>query len=166
MSKKETNSNFDNLLYLYSVLKRLNCGEVDTFEQRITSQKTQYFAQLFGVTFRYNYNLYINGPYSPALAKDLFAIKEQKMKPMLNKFVPDDPLPILLRNYFLAIPPSKLPQNLSRKGNSAAITVLKYFPDFTILHFSHWHMFLSRGNDIALWDLVKNIYLNIYSFIF
>jgi uncharacterized protein YwgA len=90
MSKKETNSNFDNLLYLYSVLKRLNCGEVDTFEQRITSQKTQYFAQLFGVSFRYNYNLYINGPYSPALAKDLFAIKEQKMKPMLNKFVPDD----------------------------------------------------------------------------
>lgn len=94
MQESNDENKYDVLLYLYSVLKRLGCGDVDTFEQRIVSQKTQYFAQLFGVSLRYNYNLYLKGPYSPVLANDLFEIKklvsEQKIKPMLNKFIPED----------------------------------------------------------------------------
>lgn len=83
-------NNYDNLLYLYSVLKRLGCGDVNTFEQRLESQKVQYLAQLFGVSIRYNYNLYIRGPYSPNLSRDLYQIKEAKMKPMIDKFIPNE----------------------------------------------------------------------------
>ena len=83
-------SNQDVLLYVYSLLKRLGCGKVNTFEQRLKSQKVQYFAQLFGVSLRYQYNLYLNGPYSPGLAHDLYQIKELKMKPMLEKFIPEE----------------------------------------------------------------------------
>ena len=89
---KETKNkdNKDILLYIFSLLKRLNCGEVNTFEQRLKSQKVQYFAQLFGVSLRYQYNLYLNGPYSPSLSHDLYQIKELKMKPMLEKFIPEE----------------------------------------------------------------------------
>jgi uncharacterized protein YwgA len=81
---------YDELLYIYSVLKRLGCGDVNTFDERLMTQKVQYFAQLFGVTHRYDYNLYINGPYSPFLSNDLYKIKELKLKPMLEKFIPND----------------------------------------------------------------------------
>jgi len=70
----------DDLLYVYSILRRLGSGEVNTFEQRLKSQKTQYFAQIFGLSLKYEYNLYLNGPYSPALAHDLFYIKENNIK--------------------------------------------------------------------------------------
>lgn len=85
MEKKE-----DFLPYVYSILRRLNCGDVNTYEQRIKSQKTQYFAQLFGVSLRYKYNLYLRGPYSPGLANDLYKIKELKIEPILNKFIPEE----------------------------------------------------------------------------
>ena len=90
VNTKTDNKKYDVLLYVYSVLKRLGCGDVNTFEQRLKSQKTQYFAQLFGVSLRYSYNLYLNGPYSPTLAQDLYHIKEFKMKPMLEEFIPEE----------------------------------------------------------------------------
>jgi len=80
---------FDDLLFVRSVLHRLKAGKVETFAERLKSQKVQYFAQSFGVTLQYPYNLYIRGPYSPALAKDLFRMKEKKMKPSSDPFVPE-----------------------------------------------------------------------------
>ena len=79
----------DSLLFLYSLLKRLGCGEVGTFEQRLRTQKVQYFAQLFRVSFKYQYNLYMRGPYAPALAEDLYKIKELNLKADVDKFIPE-----------------------------------------------------------------------------
>lgn len=80
----------DVALLTYSVLKRLNCGGVDTFEQRLKSQKVQYFAQLFGVSPHYQFGLYVRGPYSSDLAHDLFTIKNKGVKAENGKFVPEE----------------------------------------------------------------------------
>jgi len=80
---------FDDLLFVRSVLHRLGAGKVKTFEDRLKSQKVQYFAQSFGVSLQYPYNLYIRGPYSPALAGDLFKMEEKKMIPSSRPFVPE-----------------------------------------------------------------------------
>ena len=76
----------DDLLYVYSILRRLGGGEVNTFEQRLKSQKIQYFAQLFGLSLKYEYNLYLKGPYSPSLAHDLYFIKEKGIEPIKFDF--------------------------------------------------------------------------------
>ena len=89
MTNSTDKNKYDLLVFLYSILNRLDCGDVDTFEHRIKSQKIQYFAQLFGVSFRYNYNLYIKGPYSPELAHDLYEINQMKIKPIKDHFIPD-----------------------------------------------------------------------------
>ena len=88
MVENEKNK-LDLLAYTHSVLKRLGCGDVDTFEKRLRSQKIQYFAQLFGVSFRYRYNLYLHGPYSTDLARDLYQIKTLKIKADTEKFIPN-----------------------------------------------------------------------------
>lgn len=80
----------DELLYLYSVLKRLGCGDITTFKDRLKTQKIQYFAQLFGVSLNYRYNLYLYGPYSPELANDLYKIRDQKLKPQAIDFIPEE----------------------------------------------------------------------------
>jgi len=41
-------------------------------DNRIQIQKLLYFAQEFGADFGYDYNMYIHGPYSPALARDYY----------------------------------------------------------------------------------------------
>lgn len=77
-------------LLAYSVLKRLGCGDITTFEKRLRSQKAQYIAQLFGVVPHYPYNLYIHGPYSPSLANDLYLIFKKNIKADTNKFMPEE----------------------------------------------------------------------------
>ncbi len=79
----------DSALLAFSVLKKLGAGKVNTFDERLKSQKIQYLAQVYGVSPAYNFNLYIHGPYSPGLANDLFAIDEQKLSPDLSDFIPD-----------------------------------------------------------------------------
>lgn len=81
---------YDEVLLVLSVLARLNCGKIGTFEQRLKSQKIQYLAQLFGVSPAYTFNLYLRGPYSPDLAHDLYKIKEEQLEPVKTKFVPDE----------------------------------------------------------------------------
>lgn len=90
MIKQENKNEYDKLLYLLSILKRLDCGDVDSFQQRFKSQKTQYFAQLFGVSFRYPFNLYIKGPYSPELARDLYLIKKEGFRAVISRFIPEE----------------------------------------------------------------------------
>ena len=80
----------DSVLLMYSVLKRLESGDVSTFPQRLRSQKTQYIAQTFGISPVYDFNLYFRGPYSPSLAHDLFQLRTDKTKPTVEKFTPDE----------------------------------------------------------------------------
>ena len=79
----------DSALLAFSVLKKLGAGKVNTFDERLKSQKIQYLAQVFGVSPAYNFSLYIHGPYSPGLANDLFKIEEDKLSPNLSDFIPD-----------------------------------------------------------------------------
>jgi uncharacterized protein YwgA len=88
--------NYDAVLLMYSVLKRLGSGSVESFEDRLRSQKIQYFAQLFGVSPVYNYSLYLRGPYSTALANDLFQLKADKVSVSAEKFIPEE----LEENFF------------------------------------------------------------------
>ncbi len=90
MSEKKFTKSIDSVLLNFCVLKRLGCGKVDTFQQRLKSQKVHYFAQLFGVSFFYNYNLYLRGPYSPNLANDLYLIKNKKIKATDEEFIPEE----------------------------------------------------------------------------
>lgn len=93
LAKMETNifsNSYDAVLLAASVLKRLGCGKVDTFEQRLRSQKTQYLAQAFGVSPNYSFSLYLRGPYSTSLAHDLFKIKENSLCIPDGKFVSDE----------------------------------------------------------------------------
>ena len=89
---------YDVAVLAYSVLKRLGSGSVDYFSERLKCQKYHYFAQLFGVSPVYSFNLYIRGPYSPDLAHDLFEIKNQKIEANTEKFVPEE-----LENRFNAL---------------------------------------------------------------
>jgi len=79
----------DSALLAFSVLRKLGAGKVDTFDERLKSQKVQYLAQVFAVSPAYDFSLYIHGPYSPGLANDLFTIDEQKLQPNLSDFIPD-----------------------------------------------------------------------------
>ena len=81
--------NIDSALLAFSVLCKLGAGKVDTFANRLKSQKIQYLAQVFGVSPAYNFSLYIHGPYSPGLAHDLFAFNGTKQSPDMSDFVPD-----------------------------------------------------------------------------
>ncbi len=86
----EYSKDIDAVLLACSVLKRLGSGEVDTFEQRLRSQKIQYLAQVFGISPTYGFNLYIWGPYSPSLAKDLFALQDNKVQVRQEPFTPQE----------------------------------------------------------------------------
>lgn len=71
---------YDEVLFMVSILKRLNAGNTNQFIDRLISQKVQYFAQIFGVSPEYNFNLYLRGPYSPDLANDLYEINKSDIK--------------------------------------------------------------------------------------
>lgn len=68
------------VLFVSSVLKKLGCGKLESLPDRIKNQKVQYFAQLFNVTPSYDYNLYIRGPYSPDLTKDIYSLVDEKIE--------------------------------------------------------------------------------------
>ena len=97
---------YDTAIFAYAVLKRLGCGKVDTFEQRLKSQKVQYFAQLFRVSPSYSFGLYLRGPYSSNLAHDLFIIREKSINVDVSKFIPEE-----LEGRFI-----KLKKFISNKG--------------------------------------------------
>lgn len=90
MNEKSYTKPFDEVYFVFSVLKRLGCGTMGSFRNRLKSQKVQYIAQLFDIVPSYSYNLYIHGPYSPDLSNDLFLIAEQGAKPNTEKFLPEE----------------------------------------------------------------------------
>lgn len=81
---------YDAAILAFSVLKRLGSGGVSSFDERLKSQKIQYLAQLFGVSPGYAFGLYLRGPYSSDLARDLFKIREAKIEANQEKFVPEE----------------------------------------------------------------------------
>lgn len=52
----------------------------DNFISRLSMQKYVYFARLFGFDLEYEYNLYLWGPYSPALAEDYYQLKKRSKR--------------------------------------------------------------------------------------
>jgi uncharacterized protein YwgA len=56
---------------------RFLIGLPTDYDKRVVAQKIVYLLQSkFGVTTRWSFNWYIAGPYSPSLARDLYAIAE------------------------------------------------------------------------------------------
>ena len=58
------------------LVKDIGGFDMDTFDGRLTFQKTIQLLQSFGINLGYRYNWYLRGPYSPDLAKDGFKLKE------------------------------------------------------------------------------------------
>ncbi len=79
----------DAVQVVLSVLKRLEAGDLSTLTNRIRCQKIQYLAQVFKVSPTYSFNLYLRGPYSPDLTKDLFAAQEISIKGNSERFAAD-----------------------------------------------------------------------------
>ena len=75
MTPPEENSK-EKAIFVRTVLHRLGAGKLDTFDERIRTQKIQYFAQVFNVLPKYKFNLYLRGPYSPELTRDLYPIED------------------------------------------------------------------------------------------
>jgi uncharacterized protein YwgA len=73
-------------LLAFSVLKRLDSGKMNSFDERLRSQKIQYLAQSIGISPTYPFNLYVRGPYSPRLADALFKINEVRPQSIMEKF--------------------------------------------------------------------------------
>jgi uncharacterized protein YwgA len=68
---------------LAGVLRRIGQFSLDKFQDRLRLQKTVYLLQAFGIYLGYNFNWYLYGPYSPALARDAF-----KVMPLSSRFGP------------------------------------------------------------------------------
>jgi len=58
--------------------KELPSLSVEDLKKRKVLQKTIYILQEMGFKFRYNYNWYIHGPYSSALADDAYELQNNK----------------------------------------------------------------------------------------
>lgn len=63
-------------LYTVAVLKKTNHANISSLGHRIVCQKIIYFANRLGISPKYNFNLYVRGPYSHELAKDLYALEK------------------------------------------------------------------------------------------
>ncbi len=77
----------EEVLLVSSVLRRLDSGKLGSLAHRILCQKIQYLAQHFKITPPYSYGLYLHGPYSPDLAKDLFFLENQKTPVSQEQFL-------------------------------------------------------------------------------
>jgi len=60
--------------FTIAVLRKLKCASISTLDERVTCQKLVYFANELGIIPKYEFNLYLKGPYSPQLARDLYAL--------------------------------------------------------------------------------------------
>ncbi|MGM5488569.1 MAG: hypothetical protein ACQESG_06480 [Nanobdellota archaeon] len=76
----------DAVFLVWTILRRIDCADLSTLQDRIRVQKNQYIAQVFGISPVYEYNLYLRGPYSPDLASDLFLLRETNVTVPIRKF--------------------------------------------------------------------------------
>ena len=73
-------------------MKDIGNFNMDTFDGRLSFQKTIYLLQSFGVYLGYDFGWYIHGTYSPALTRAGFAIRDivKKMPDMDLRFASDE----------------------------------------------------------------------------
>lgn len=90
MELKDKSQQIDASSLAFSILKRLDAGSVETFEERLRSQKIQYLAQVSGVSPAYTFGLYLRGPYSSKLADDLFKFSKENKAPDITPFVSNE----------------------------------------------------------------------------
>ena len=62
--------------------------KVDEFKDKLVIQKTVCLLELSGIKLGYHFSLYVRGPYSPSLTKDLYDNKEMVNK-LQTDYVPD-----------------------------------------------------------------------------
>ena len=68
---------FERPLHLLATFSALELEiNVQTFDTRFLIQKNGYFLQEFGADLRYAFGMYMYGPYSPALARDAYALQD------------------------------------------------------------------------------------------
>lgn len=64
------------------------CGfkfDVNSFNHRIRLQKYVFISKFLGWNNKYDYNIYVRGPYSPDLAKDYYNLKDVSISPEESK---------------------------------------------------------------------------------
>ena len=67
----------EDLKKVLAYLKELGfTPDVDNFQDKLIIQKTVCLLKLLGVKLHYPFSLYVRGPYSPSLTKDLYANKK------------------------------------------------------------------------------------------
>ena len=64
--------------YLASIASLLGGLDVDSFSDRLLLQKRMFFISMLGMDLGYTHTWYIRGPYSPALTKDAFEIRNEE----------------------------------------------------------------------------------------
>ncbi|RZN34949.1 MAG: hypothetical protein EFT35_08865 [Methanophagales archaeon ANME-1-THS] len=77
-----------NLAAFVNILERSGIHKFnpEDFISRLRMQKYVYLARFFGFDLGYEYNLYLRGPYSPALAEDYYRLKEKSERVDLSFF--------------------------------------------------------------------------------
>ena len=77
---------------LAAIMKDIGNFDMDTFEGRLSFQKTVYLLQSFGVYLGYNFQWYIHGTYSPALTRAGFRIRDivKRMPEIDLRFATDE----------------------------------------------------------------------------
>ena len=63
---------------IYLVMREFGEFDMDGLPNRIILQKTIYLTQILGIDFRFRFNWYIHGPYSPDLTVCAFELNEDK----------------------------------------------------------------------------------------
>ena len=57
---------------------------VSTLDERVILQKTIFLLKQLGYDLKYNFNWYLKGPYSPALASDGYTLRDSLASPVLE----------------------------------------------------------------------------------
>lgn len=71
---------------LMSCLEELGLKlDIGLFEDRVLAQKIVCLLQLKGIELGYEFSLYVRGPYSPMLTRDLYSYPEEFKQPRTNK---------------------------------------------------------------------------------
>lgn len=72
---KKLRKPLDEAVYTIAVLKKTGNANISSLASRVICQKIVYFAGRLGITPQYDFSIYVNGPYSPELANDLYALE-------------------------------------------------------------------------------------------
>ena len=87
---KKLSRSLEEAVFTVAVLRKASCADISSLKKRILCQKIIYFAGRLGLSPAYNFNMYVHGPYSPYLAKDLFTLENKFTKITPVEFVLDE----------------------------------------------------------------------------